>query len=81
MKQPRVRHPEFAAVVRHLRRKKKLSRTELADLCGVVPTAISHWEMGRSRPRDIAAFAAVFGLNLSQFYALKVPVDHGARAA
>ena len=38
------------AVIKDLRRKKGITQSELAALCGVHQTAVSQWENGRTLP-------------------------------
>lgn len=44
--------------LRHLREKAGLTRAQLAAKLGLKdPSAISHWERGAARPRDLVGYA------------------------
>ena len=54
------------------RKKFALSQKALATLLGVTPFTVSHWEIGKNRPRtaQIAAFYALMKLGKRKLYAL-----------
>lgn len=45
--------------IRQIRKEKGLSQQKLAEMIGVAPQAISHWEIGKSlpQPKNIKAIA------------------------
>ena len=45
---------EFKGLVKRLRKKMKLSQTELANLIGVDYVTVNRWENGHARPSQLA---------------------------
>ncbi len=58
------------AKIKYLRKKHKLTQSELAEKLGVVPTAVSAWERGSNRPMvdKLSMMADLFSVNLLYFY-------------
>ncbi len=54
------------------RKKNSLSQKALAALLGVTPFTVSHWELGKNRPRtvQIEAFSALLKLGKREIYAM-----------
>ena len=59
--------------IAYFRRKAGLSQRELANLIGVDPSAVGHWErVGGSNPRDLERVVKVgLGLSMPEFYSLR----------
>lgn len=58
------------ARIKTIRKAFKISQGRLAEICGVVPSAVGNWEQGRSRPtfRQAAEIAEEFDLTLDYIY-------------
>lgn len=66
---PNKRAREWAVRLRQARVRAQLTRSALAELMGVDPSAVSHWERGAARPRDLERFAKVCGVEVGRLYA------------
>ncbi|MGN6108811.1 MAG: helix-turn-helix domain-containing protein [Kofleriaceae bacterium] len=66
----RVRHRTIHSNIARLRAKAGLSQRELADLCDVDETAVSHWENGVSSPRSkrLPVVAQALGVTIDDLY-------------
>jgi transcriptional regulator with XRE-family HTH domain len=53
----RVRDLVASGQAREIRVAARLSQSEIAEACGVVPSAVSRWEAGERLPRGRAAHA------------------------
>jgi transcriptional regulator with XRE-family HTH domain len=47
----------------------RLSRPDLARRLGLDRSAVTHWALGNSSPRDIEAVASVLGVTVAEIYA------------
>lgn len=58
------------ARILELRRDAGLTQRELADLCGVDVTAVSHWEKGKSAPngRRLPVVADALGVSIAELF-------------
>lgn len=66
MPKKRAIHARIAA----LRAEAGLSQSELAKICGVDETAVSHWENGASAPKGsrLPAVAKALGVTIDELY-------------
>ncbi len=60
----------LAARIKLFRRMAGLSQTQLAQIVGVTPSAVSHWEAGESDPTvdRLEAVATACGVELRTFF-------------
>ena len=61
---------EFKDKIKNLRKSKKMTQLELADLLNIAPTAVSAWERGANRPLmdKIVVMSDYFNVPLSYFF-------------
>lgn len=59
---------EIARRIKHFRKLAGLKQVDLANECGVTESAVSLWESGDRKPRDLGKVAAVCGVGLSEFF-------------
>ncbi|MDY3869601.1 MAG: helix-turn-helix transcriptional regulator, partial [Pyramidobacter sp.] len=52
------------ALVKSLRKEKRLNQSQLAELCGVHPVTVSNWERGQKQPEgnNLQALATALGV-------------------
>jgi transcriptional regulator with XRE-family HTH domain len=67
---PRKKRRAIHARILALRTLAKLSQSELAALCGVDETAVSHWENGLSAPKGsrLPVVANALGVTLDELF-------------
>ena len=56
---------DFAARLRHMREKRELTQSDLAERAGMQPSAIAHFEAGRRKPSFDNARALARALEVS----------------
>lgn len=61
---------EFRDKIKHLRKSKRMTQSDLADLLKIAPTAVSAWERGANRPLmdKVVIMADYFNVPLSYFF-------------
>lgn len=61
---------EFREKIKHLRKSKRMTQSDLADLLKIAPTAVSAWERGANRPLmdKVVIMADYFNVPLSYFF-------------
>ena len=75
-----IKHGDFPARLRELRRQRNLSQAELGVLTGLHPTHLGRYERGQARPTADTLTKLSAALNVSSDFLLDGVADEAARA-